>query len=139
MLEENLNLVPVANRGEAIEGPHSLNELEDVFFKAVSIKAKPSSEYDSSNDIGKVITLRPNADLNYTTTRVDMAISRGYFAYGKIEDEYIIFDIFSPHSSVKGTFPPKALMSAVSLFAVKLIEEGYDIPAHSIKYSTVLN
>jgi hypothetical protein len=133
MLKENLDFLWI--RGKRMEGPQSLSELQSDYFHAGRLTAKANNGYDPSQDIGKILTLRPDASPYYCTKR-PKPINRGYFAYSRKEGDNVVFEIFSPYSGVKSRFPPKSLELAVALLAVTLTDAGYEIPAHSIEYST---
>jgi hypothetical protein len=137
MITEHLNLIPPANSGKAIEGPKKLEDLSKEYFHAGNVKAIPTTECDVLQDMNKIITLRPTARLPYVSKRVDMWKSRGYFAFGKLAEGNVIFEIYSPHASVKDKFPPKQLETAVALFMVELSREGYQIPSHAIEYFAI--
>ncbi len=133
MLEAMLNLVP--ENGEDLPSPESLPELQKDYLLAARVKATPSEDYDASNDVGKVITLRSSVRTNLISTAGKQVTKKGYFAWGNEEGDSIVFDVYIPHPSVGRGSLPKALKDCMALFMVKLNDEGYNIPARSIEYT----
>jgi hypothetical protein len=124
----------VFNKEKGLPQPN-LDELKSEYFLACEVRARTENVTSLERDLSRVIILRPVYNLNYGNRFFQLLVERGYFAYGRREDFGAIFDIYSPHSSVKSKFPPKALEVAVALFTMRLVQEGYGLDPYSIKFS----
>jgi len=133
MLEDNLDVITPA-KGQRLETP-SLEELDQDYEIAADIKAKPILGYDCYSDVGRILTLKPNVALPHRSVRVDKHIHRGYFALGRKDGDNVIFDVYGPLLSIKGNCPSKQLETAVAMLAVKLLQNGYNLPANSVNYT----
>lgn len=128
-----LSLVPT--QGKAIPQPE-MDELRREYFHAANIRAGLDDVVEPEQNNGRVITLRPNVKTRYSGRRVKNQTVKGYFACGRKEGSDALFEVYAPHPSVKSKFPPKSLKLAVALFAVRLLDEGYGLGAHSINFTT---
>ncbi len=138
MIADYLDLFHV-NPSRVIDPPKTIDELSSVYFLAARIKVLPSEGYELMQDLDRVITLKPNLRPNYVTTRTENPINRGYFAYGKKINDEIVFEIYSPHPSVKSKFPPSQLSNAIGRFCMILNAEGYSLPSKAIEITASIN
>lgn len=126
MLKENLDLMPQA--GERRRAPTTLAELQDDYLHSADITAV-SRNGDPARDANKILTLKPNGFAN------DYACyNKGYFAYGEAQDCTTVFRIYSPRGRRPDTFPPRSLETIVGLFAIRLTQEGYELPQNFVKF-----
>ena len=135
MINAKLNLVYA--HGQEQPTP-SFDKIQTDYFHAANIRTKAKDVSDLEQDLNKVIILRPEVKSRYIVDK-GSGVLKGYFAWGEQEKEQVTFKIFPPFPTVKSNFPPKTLETAIALFTLELIKEGYVIRLHGVEFTTQTN
>lgn len=125
MLDSNLHIDTL---GEGTEQPNpTYDALQKDYHQVASIRVQP--ETDFASDLERVIAIVPTIKRDPPFQQV----LKGYFAYGHTDIDGVVFDIYSPHPSMKG-LSQKRLTGNVKAFAMMLNDLGYALAPQAIKY-----
>lgn len=133
MIPSDLDLIRV-EVDRRLPNPESYATLRNQYFHGGDIRlGTPQAELWEENS-GRIISLRANKVASYALYSGGETSGRGYFAYGNRRRRDSRFEIWVPHGSCQVTFPPDALQNIVGRFLLVLTNEGFEIPAHAVKF-----
>lgn len=128
MLETELNVVHA--HGDPLPVP-DITTLRDGYHLGATLRALPQLGWRS--DIYRVLQLRPTVRSSIARADGCTSVHKGYFAYGRVQENNVLFSIYTPHPNSYG-HPPKELKKAMAFFAVCLLDQGYGLPPNAITY-----